>query len=253
MRKLVAVGGLVAVGALLVAGIGNSAMVRVGPLVLHADGSFEPRVLPKNRYAPIHFEGWAKIRKTDGTAPPALQHVKVEFDRDGRLTTAGLPVCRPGRLEGTTSKQAQNRCRGTIVGSGRVGAAVTVPGLRRVELRSPLTLFNGPRQNGHRTVIAHAQSTFPLFETYVIVISVERRRGTYGYRASFDVPPIAGGFGALTLLEAKVGRRYNAGGEERSYVSARCADGILQTQGAFSFADGTVIYGSVYKGCRSLD
>jgi hypothetical protein len=32
-------------------------------------------------------------------------------------------------------------------------------------------------------------------------------------------------------------------------VSARCSDGILQTQGYLSFADGTVIYGSLFRAC----
>jgi hypothetical protein len=45
---------------------------------------------------------------------------------------------------------------------------------------------------------------------------------------------------------------YRADGRKRSYVSARCSDYILQTKGFFSFADGTVVYGSVFKPCRML-
>jgi hypothetical protein len=252
VRKWIAIAGLIAVGTLIATSIAGGAMVRVGTLVLRANGGFEPRELPRNRYVPIDFQGHAEIRQTDGSVPPPLQHVEVEFDRDGRLTTAGLPVCPPQRLEGTTPRQAQNRCRSSIVGTGHVGAAISVPGLKRVEMRSPLTLFNGPRQNGNPTVIGHAQAIFPLPETYVIVAPIEERRGTFRYRSSFDTPPIAGGFGSLTHIDAKVGRRFRAGGRERSYVSARCSDGILQTQGYFSFADGVVIYGSVFAGCRAL-
>jgi len=252
MRKWLAAAGLIAVGVLLAASIAGGAMVRVGTLVLTADGSFEPRALPRNHRVPIDFEGYADIRQTDGTVPPPLQHVKVEFDRDGRLTTAGLPVCPPQRLEGTTPKQAENRCRSSIVGTGHVGAAIAVPGLKRVELRSPLTLFNGPRQNGNQTVIGHAWTLFPFPETYVVVAPIEKRRGTFGYRSSFDIPPIAGGFGSLTHVDIDLGRRFRAGGAERSYISARCSDGILQTQGYFSFGDGVIIYGSVFKACRPL-
>lgn len=252
MKKWIVAASLALAGVLLVSSIAGGAMVRVGSLVLTADGSFEPRDLPRNRYAPIDFQGWANIRKTDGSVPPPLQHVEVEFDRDGKLTTAGLPTCRPERLAGTTPKQARSRCANAVVGTGHVGAAITVPGLKRVELRSPLTLFNGPRQNGDRTVIGHAWALFPFPETYVVVAPVEERRGIFRYRSSFDIPPIAGGFGSLTHVDLKMGRRFRAGGAERSYVSARCSDGILQTQGHFSFADGVVIYGSVFKACRSL-
>jgi hypothetical protein len=241
---------LIGVLALVASGSASAATVRVGTLVLHADGGFEPQLLPKRTFAPIHFQGHADIDTTDGSVPPALQHVKLEFDRDGRLTTAGLAVCQPASIEGASPQQARQRCRAAIVGRGHIGAVVNLA-IARIDLHSPLTLFNGPRLNGNPTVILHAQAPFPVSETYVVVIPIERRHGTYGYRASFDVPPIAGGFGSLTHIDAAIGRRYRVGGSERSYVSARCSDSILQTQGYFSFADGTVIYGSAFKVCRA--
>jgi len=242
---------LVACAAAL-SGSAGAATVRVGTLVLHADGGFEPQLLPKRTYAPIHFQGYGEIKTTDGTVPPVLQHVTLEFDRDGRLTTAGLPVCPPGSIETASPEQARRSCAGAIVGTGHLAAAVPLPLLGRFEMRSPLTLFNGPRRNGDPTVVLHAQAPFPISETYLVVIPIERRHGAYGYRASFDIPSIAGGLGSLTRIDAKIGRRYRAGGAERSYASARCSDSILQTRGYFSFADGTVISGSAFKVCRAL-
>lgn len=251
MRKgPLAIGALLAAGAVLLAGSAGAATVRIGTLVLHADGGFQPQVLPKRAYAPIRFRGHGDIETTDGSVPPALQHVKLEFDRDGRLTTAGLPVCQPAGLEAATPAQARHRCGDAIVGSGHVAAEVTLPVLGRITIRSPLTLFNGPRLKGNPTVIGHAQAPSPVSETYVVVVPIERRRGTFGYRTAFDVPPIAGGLGSLTHVDAKIGRSYRFHGSRRSYVSARCSDYILQTQGYFGFADGTVVYGSVFKVCR---
>lgn len=249
MRKLLGIGALLVICAALLAGSAGGATVRVGTLVLHADGSYEPRLLPKRTYAPIRFQGHGDVKTTNGSVPPALQHVELEFDRDGRLTTAGLSVCPPAKIEGATPEQARKRCRGAIVGTGHIGAAVSLPLFGRVQMRSELTLFNGPRRNGDPSVVGHAQAPFPVSETYVVVVPIERRRGAYAYRAAFDVPPIAGGLGALTHADMKIGRMYRAGGAGRSYVSARCSDYILQTQGYFSFADGTVIYGSVFKAC----
>jgi hypothetical protein len=250
VRKRVAtIGVLLAACLALLAGIGDAATVRVGTLVLRADGGFEPRLLPKRAFAPIRFQGYGEVKTTDGSQPPALTHVKLDFDRDGRLTTAGLPKCRPGGIESASPSEARKRCRGSIVGVGSLSADVPVAG-GRIALSSKLTLFNGPRQGGDPTVIMHAQAPAPVSETYVVVIPIERRGGAYRYHAEFDVPPIAGGSGSLTYVEAKIGRRWRAGGAERSYVSARCSDYILQTQGYFSFADGNVIYGSVFKACR---
>ncbi len=251
--RLLAIGALLAVGAVLLAGSAGAAVVGVGTLVLHADGGFEPHALPKRTYAPIHFQGFGEIKTTDGSMPPALRHVKLEFDHDGHLTTTGLSVCRPAQLEGATTEQARQRCGAAMVGTGRLGAVVSLAGIARLELRSPLTVFNGPKRNGDPTAILHAQAPFPVSETYVIVIPIERRQGLYGYRASFDIPPIAGGFGSLTYISAKLGRLYMSGGRQRSYISARCSDYILQTKGYFSFADGNVIYGSVFKTCRPTE
>jgi hypothetical protein len=247
MRRWVLGFGVIAASAALLAGASGAATVRVGTLVLHADGSFEPRLLPKRVYAPIRFEGYGEVMTTTGALPPALEHVKLDFDRDGHLTTAGLPVCAPSKLEGATPRQARNRCSTSIVGTGHLAASLA--GLGGLSLSSPLTIFNGPRQDGNPTAVLHAQAPFPVSETYVIVAPIERRKGTYGYRTEFDIPPIAGGLGALTRIDAKIGRFYRAGGAARSYVSARCSDYILQTQGYFSFADGNVIYGSVFKAC----
>lgn len=249
MRKRLLVGAVLLAVCAGLAGAANAAYVRVGTLVLTADGGFQPQVLPRRKRVPIRFQGHAEIRTTNGTVPPALQHVKLEFDRDGKLHTAGLPVCRPGQIEGTTVNQARRRCAGAIVGKGQVGAVLSLFGAR-LKVRSPLTIFNGPRIGGHPTAIGHAQTSVPIFQSYVVVAPIERRKGTFGYRTSFDVPRIAGGAGVLTDVRARLGRRYRAGGAKRSYVTARCSDGILQTQGYFSFADGTVVYGSVFKGCN---
>jgi hypothetical protein len=248
--RLLAIGVLFAIGVVLLASSAGAATVRVGTLVLHADGGFRPNALPKRAYAPIHFQGFGEIKTTDGSMPPALQHIKLDFDHDGHLTTAGLAVCRPSQLEGASTQQARQRCAGSIVGTGQLGAEISLVGIARLELRVPLTVFNGPRRNGNPTAIVHAQAPFPVSETYVIVIPIERRQGTYGYQVSFDIPPIAGGLGSLTYISSKLGRLYKSHGTQRSYISARCSDYILQTQGYFSFADGNVIYGSVFKSCR---
>lgn len=249
-KRLLVLGSLLVAAIALLAGGAGAATVRVGTLVLHADGEFAPRVLPRHRFAPIHFQGYGQIKETNGSVPPPLEHVKIDFDRDGHLTTAGLPVCPASRLENATTAQARRRCGKAIVGTGHVEAAVTLAGLARIDIRVPLTLFNGPRRGGDPTVLGHARAPFPISETYVIVAPIERiHNRTYGYRTEFDIPPIAGGLGSLTRIDAKVGRRYRFHGRRRSYVSARCSDYILQTLGYFGFADGTVIYGSAFKSC----
>jgi hypothetical protein len=236
--------------ALLATGGAKAALVEFDNLAVRADGSFEPRSLPRHRFDPISFEGRLDIRARDGGRPAVLQQAIVGFDRDGRLDAAGLPVCPPERIAAASTEEAKRLCGGAIVGSGRIEVEVSLAS-GTVMASSPLTLFNGPPQNGEPTVVAHAQVTVPATQTYAIVVPIERRRGEFRYRATLDVPPIAGGLGSITHVEVDIGRRYRVGGHRRSYVSARCSDNILRTSGRFAFEGGAIVEGAVEKFCRA--
>lgn len=243
-----ALGALAAVGAL--AGPATGALVEVDNLVLRADGGFQPQALPRRRFAPIEFQGHVAITAKHGGKPTPLRQALIDFDHDGRISVAGLPTCAPESIAAASSEEARRICRGAIVGTGKIEAIVSLAG-GPVPVEAPLTIFNGPPLNGQPTAVLHAQTTVPATQTYAILVPIERRRGEYRYRARIELPPLAGGLGALTRIEAKIGRRYRAGGRPRSYVSARCSDNILRTHGHFAFEDGTVIDGFVEKYCRA--
>jgi hypothetical protein len=247
VKRLLAAGALLC--CVLFGGAANAAYVKTGNLVLKADGGFTPQQLPRRAYVPIAFKGYADLKAVDGTVPPPLAQLVLDFDRDGKLSTNGLGTCQPTALQEVTPSEARALCHGAIVGSGHVSALVTLAAQPPIVASSPLTLFNGPRQDGKPTVILHARTTVPAAQTFVITIPIEKRRGLYRYRATIDVPPIADGHGSLVHLDASINRRYTFQGKKRSYVSARCGDSIFRTHGRFTFADGTIIDGEVYKAC----
>lgn len=228
---------------------GEGALVEVDNIVLRADGGFKPQTLPRRRFAPIEFQGYFTISARHGAPLQPLQQALIDFDRDGRLSVAGLPTCAPEAIAQEGTAEARRTCRGAIVGTGHVAAAISLLGAS-VQTTAPLTIFNGPRLATGPSVVLHARTLLPLPETYAVLVPIERRRGGFRYRARIELPPLAGGLGALTHLDAKIGRRYRAGGRLRSYVSARCSDNVLQTHGDFTFADGTVISGVVEKYCN---
>jgi hypothetical protein len=229
------------------AGGADGALIKVGDLVLKADGGFRPQRLPRNSYAPIEFQGHADIHSTDGAPPPELVEAYLDFDRDGRLQIRGLPVCHAGQLANVTTPVARRRCEGAIVGTGSIGVTLLFEG-GAVPAHAPLTLFNSGGGGGSFSVLAHVHIASPVDQTFVVPISIQQRRGEYRYRASFDVPSLSGG-GILTHVDAKIGRHYKSHGVELSYVSARCTDGIFRTHGHFLFSNGVIIDGAIEKPC----
>src|SRR5436189_116895 len=83
---------------------------------------------------------------------------------------------------------------GAGAGSGEIELLVALPfSGNLVPTSSPLTLFNGPRLEGKPTVIVHAETTFPATQTYAFTVPIEKRPGEFRYRATADIPPLAGG------------------------------------------------------------
>lgn len=244
--------GVVAVAAATAA---HGALIVVPPLVLHADGDYKPHALPRHHYAPIEFHGHADVKRQGGGVPAKLERATLEFDRDGLLTTKGLPVCRPARIEAVSPAASRRICGRAQVGEGRLGGVIALPVGLVLPAASPLTLFNGPRVHGRPSVVAHAQLTVLGIgtETFTFLIPIEPAHGEYRYKASVELPEIAGGYGVITSIKANIGRRYRAGGRKRSYVSARCTRGLLQVHGEFDFVDGTIMYGEVSKPCTMLE
>jgi hypothetical protein len=239
------------VAATALAGTAAGALVEVDNIVLRADGGFKPQTLPRHQFAPIDFHGRLDIAAKGGGRPSPLRQALIDFDRDGRLSVAGLPACAPESIAAASSEEARAICSRALVGTGKIEAMLSLSA-GTVQASSPLSIFNGPRLGDLPTAVLHARlEAAGMTETYAIVVPIEKRRGDFRYRARLDVPPIAGGAGAITHVDVKIGRRYRAGGRQRSYASARCSDNILQTHGRFSFEDGTIVDGLVEKFCRS--
>ena len=237
-------------GLLIAAASASALKIRVGDLILHADGGFAPKALPKHTDAPITLHGGGKLSTVSGDLPPIAEFVTIEFDRHGHVDTRGLPVCHDRQIEATTVAQARHNCRGSIIGKGFGAAVIDFPEQKPIPVSSPITFFNGPREHGQPTVYAHAYITVPAPVTYIVPIVIERiHHGVYGYRTKARIPKIAGGAGHGTSLSAKIGRSWTFKGRKHSYVNARCETGHLQAKVKVTFTEGTFLTGTFAKPC----
>lgn len=239
--------------ALVGAGAAQAIKLRIGNIVIVADGGFSPTKLPKNENAPITLHGSARFSTVDGSRPSPLRRLVLEFDKHGELETRGLPKCSQAKLVATTSKQARKLCPGSIVGTGFGTAVVELPEQRPIEASSALTLFNGPLIHGNPSVIGHAHLDYPGPTTYLVPIEIQRiHNGRYGFKTVADFPKIANDYGSPLYGRLKIGRTWNYHGEKLSYTNAHCADGRLQAKAQFSFKDGSFVQGTVFRPCQVL-
>ncbi|HEY2478957.1 MAG TPA: hypothetical protein VGI17_09510 [Solirubrobacterales bacterium] len=221
-----------ALGAVARAEVVQSGDVRVN---FHAD--FSPQALPREQAAPISVEVEGKISTSDGTHPPPLQRLRVELNSAGQVETRGLPHCRSSLLQSTSSAAALERCGSAVVGKGSFEAQLPLSS-GPIDVGGRALVFNGV-VHGHVGMLIHIYISSPVRLTLVIPIKVSRREGEFGTVLSTNVPKLAGGFGSITELRLRLGRRFSVGGERRSYLSAACAAPAGFPGAVFPFARGT--------------
>lgn len=232
---------------------GASAMeIRVGDIILNADGGFTPTTLPRHKDAPITIHGSGKVSTVSGELPPIVKTLTIEYDKHGSVQTVGLPVCSAGKLQSTTVAAARHACPGAIVGEGKGSAIVAFPESKPIHITSPITIFNGPRIHGNDTVLAHAYTTVPVPTTFIVPIVIEKiHNGAYGYRTIAKIPKIAGGAGHPISGSLKIGRKWTYKGVHHSYLNARCETGRLQARVQVTLSDETSLNGTFLRPCKA--
>jgi hypothetical protein len=115
MRKrltlTIALGAMVALAVAGVAHAYKPVVVKAGNLVLTFNGGITPTKLPKNKMAPITLNVSGGIATADGSHPPALKEFVIETDKNGGINAKGLPTCKAGKIEATTTTSAEKACK----------------------------------------------------------------------------------------------------------------------------------------------
>ncbi|HEU4705734.1 MAG TPA: hypothetical protein VFS64_00925 [Solirubrobacterales bacterium] len=234
MRRRPVIFALFAVLALLVVGASQAEVLQRGNLRVNFRADFDPHALPRDHPAPVDIEIRGAISTTDGSHPPPLRWMEVELNRNGRLSTAGLPVCSAPLLQSTSTEQAMSRCGKAVVGQGRFKAEVLLGG--EVPASGKIVAFNS-RLNGRPALLLHFFARVPIRFTLVVPLRIaQKSRGEFGTLLRTRVPRIAGGLSSITEIDLTIGRRYGAGVHRRSYVSAACSAPAQLNGAVFSFA-----------------
>jgi hypothetical protein len=248
---------LLALAALLGAGLARGEVSQSGNLRISFDGNFVPRSLPRDRPAPITVDVSGAISTTDGSHPPAVRRIEIGLNRSGTLSTVGLPTCSSPALQSTSAKAAIERCGPSLVGRGHFTADVQFPSVTPVPASGTMLAFYGS-QDGGPALLLHLYATTPVRVTFVLPLTISRRStGRFGTILSARIPTLAGGLGSITRIDLELGREYSYRGQRRSFLSASCAapagfPGAVFTlaRGSFFFADGRKLDTTLARNCR---
>ncbi len=219
-------------------------------------GGFTPRTLPRDRDVPVTVNLETAIKTTDGSRPPQLRRISFAVNRYGRITTKGLPTCRPAVLESTDPQVALARCRQALVGSGHFGANVEFPNRAPFPVEGRMLAFNG-RVHGRPVILLHVYGSNPVKITVILTFTIRHpASGNFGTVLSTKIPRLAADLGYVTDVSLTFNRKYSYRGKQYSFLSARCAapagfpGAIFSfTKGTFTFAGGKQIDTTLTRDC----
>ncbi|HST70069.1 MAG TPA: hypothetical protein VLI94_10470 [Solirubrobacterales bacterium] len=236
---VVVLAGLTVVGSV----VAKPEKVIVGELEVEYDGGFSPKALPKDKFVPISFFIWSKIRNVNGEHPPALKEFQLLGDKNVKIDVEGVPRCKSGQIQSTTSAAARKACGPALVGSGTTEVEVQFPEQPPVDVKSELLAFNGGFKGGVTTLFIHAYLTAPVTAAIVTTVKIKNvKKGRYGTESIATVPKIAGGSGSVTYFKLKF---------DKGILFGRCPDGRLQAHGTAVFSDSTKASATVIRPCTT--
>jgi hypothetical protein len=213
---------------------------------IHAEfnGGFTPKVLSKTKPTPISFaiSGKLKSLNPNETHVPALKEFLLEGDKHANISVKGIPVCKNGKIQSTTTAGARKACGSALIGTGKTEVGIKFPEQpNEILTRSELLVFNGGFSGGVTTLFIHAYITVPTPAAVVTTVKIKKiHKGRYGLLSVASIPKIAGGSGSVKSFSLKL---------NKGILSATCPDGHLDARGTAVFADGTQASGGVVRTC----
>jgi hypothetical protein len=235
----------IGVAAKAIAGTEKPIVVRAGNLILKLNGGASPKALPRAKLAPVTIHASARIATVDGSQPPALKEFILDTGPTGVINSSGVPVCRTGRIEATTTAEAERACSSSIVGKGSTAVRVAFPESTPFSAKGPLVIFNGGSRGNRALILIHAYVNVPAPTAIVETVVVTKEHdGPYNLHSAGTIPVIAGGSGVVTSFELTINRP--------GYLLASCSDGKFFAHVVAVFRGGTELMGSFIRPCTRI-
>ncbi|MFN8163996.1 MAG: hypothetical protein U0R26_09270 [Solirubrobacterales bacterium] len=252
MRGRLAIPLLLTLAILAAAAAASAELSQSGNLRISFDASFAPRSLPRDHPAPVTVSVEGSIATTDGTHPPALRRLEIALNRNGTLSTWGLPACTAPLLQSTTTQRALERCRPALVGRGSFAAKVAserspVPASGRI------LVFNG-EFDGKPALLLHLYGTVPVRVTFVLALTISHHpEAQFGTILSAPIPSSPAALDrSPTSASRSVATTPTVAATSASSVPAAPLPGAVFSfaRGSFYFADSRQLQITLTRDCH---
>jgi hypothetical protein len=249
----------VALVCLVFSPLARGEVAQKGGVRVSVSGSLAPSSLPRAGTAPITVSFAGEIKPTSAGAIPQLETLSVAINSHGKLLTSGLPRCRLGHINPSTTSEALQACGSSLVGEGRFSADVRLPEQSPFPSAGKVLAFNG-RYQGKPAIFAHIYGTDPVPTSYVLPFLIATTKGTYGTVLKASLPKVTGEWGFVTGISMALDRSFSFHGERRSYLSAGCPapkgfSGVSfpLAKTTFAFAGGLRLSSVLNRSCKVAD
>jgi hypothetical protein len=219
-------------------------------------GSMSPTRLPRHGAVPIGVSVAGQIGATESTSLPKLTGIEIEINRNGRLDQRGIPLCRLGHIDPSTTQEALAACRSALIGEGHFSADVRIPNQSPFPSKGKVLAFNG-KLRGRPAIFAHIYGAKPVPTSYVLPFSVSKVKGAYGTVLKASLPQVTGEWGYVTGISLNLERTVAFRGERRGYLAASCPApaGFSKAtfplaRTSFSFAGGLTLSSTLNRICE---
>jgi len=221
------------------------------------DGKLLPKRLPRHGTAPVSVSVAGRIGAKKSGTLPQLEKLTIAINRHGHLSSRGLPRCRLGHIDPSTTREALQSCRPALVGKGHFSANVRLPEQSPFPSSGKVLAFNG-KFRGRPAILAHIYGTDPAPTSYVLPFVVKGSSGTFGTLLETSLPSVTGEWGFVTGISMTLDRRFTFRGKRRSFLTAGCpapagfgAAVFPLIRTSFGFEGGVKVTSTVNRVCRA--
>ncbi|HWI96823.1 MAG TPA: hypothetical protein VNS60_12220 [Solirubrobacterales bacterium] len=210
-------------------------------------GSMRPSKLPRTGSKPIAVSVAGKIVATKAGALPKLSAVSVAINQNGRFNTKGIPLCRLGHINPSTTQEALIACRPALIGEGSFSADVRIPDQSPFPSQGKILAFNG-KLRGKPAIFAHIYGTKPVPTSYVLPFTISQAKGTYGTILQASLPSVTGEWGYVTGISLSLDQKVMSAACPAPAGFTKAVFPLART--AFSFDGGLTLTSTLSRTCR---